>query len=73
MTAVEFNPRQIAALKFLSENPGAAARDVAQAIEPGSDARGAAQTLRFLGDYIVRDTEGGYTLTRKGKNAAAKL
>lgn len=69
----EFNPRQAAALKFLAENPGSAARDVAQAIAPGSDARGAAQTLRFLGEYVVKSDDGEYSLTRKGKNAAAKL
>lgn len=75
-TAPEFSPRQISALTGVSlgtsESP-ATAKTVAEAIEPGSDARGAAQTLRRLApDYVVRQEDGSYKLTRKGANVVKK-
>ena len=53
---MEFSPRQATALKYVAEHGGCNAKNVAEAIEPGSDARGAAQTLRTLTreEYVTR-------------------
>lgn len=67
----EFSARQITALTAVG-NGALTAREVAEAIEPGSDARGAAQTLRRLSPDFVEKGEDGYKLTRKGKNVVRK-
>lgn len=73
--SVELSPRQLTALDAVyhatSDNP-ATAKMVAEAIEPGSDARGAAQTLRRMPEFVTRQEDGTYKLTRKGKNLVQK-
>lgn len=72
--APEFSDRQLTALRAVrdGEDP-VTAKTVAEAIEPGSDSRGAAQTLRRMVEHVVRDAEtGAYKLTRKGINLLKK-
>lgn len=59
--------RQNVALNYVNSNPGCAAKDVAEAIEPGSDARGAGQTLRALTRAALISKDGtSYRITQKG-------
>lgn len=62
MSDVELTPRQADALTYVRNNPGCTARDVAEAIEPGSDPRGAGQTLRSLATrgLVVRSDDATY-------------
>lgn len=68
----EYNDRQIAAILHVHDHPGCTAKDIAEAIEPGSDARGAAQTVRRI-DFVERSADGTYALTAEGKRAARKI
>lgn len=68
----EFSPRQVTVLNALSSGPKTA-KEVAEAIEPNSDSRGAAQTMRRMPELIERNDEGAYKLTRKGTNAIKRL
>ena len=70
--APEFTERQITVLRALSGGPQTA-KAVAEAIESGSDSRGAAQTMRRMPELIERNADGEYKLTRKGQNAVKKL
>lgn len=62
----ELTDRQRTAIKAVKDNPGCKAKTVAEAIEPDSDARGAAQTLRRLTLYVTRNDDGGYYVTPFG-------
>jgi Mn-dependent DtxR family transcriptional regulator len=72
---MEFSPRQIVALTYVVQHGGCTAKDVAEAIEPGSDSRGAAQTLRTLSrdELVDRSEDATYTATAKGRHAASKF
>ena len=73
---MEFSPRQAAALRTVVTNPGCNAATVAEAIAPGSDTRGAGQTLRSLSSkgLVVRDEESkAYYPTAEGRAACASL
>lgn len=59
--------RQTAALIAVRDNPAATAKEVAEAITPGSDPRGAAQTLRHMPDFVKRYDTGIYYLTDQGR------
>lgn len=75
-SAVELSDRASAALTFLASNGPSTAKEVAEAIQPGSDSRGAAQTLRRLTSdpaHVTRNEGGCYKLTRSGKNAAQRI
>lgn len=69
----ELSDRQVTVIKHVGDNPGCNAKSIAKAIEPGSDARGAAQTARRLPQYISRDDKGAYTLTSVGRVKYAEL
>jgi hypothetical protein len=58
------NPRQSTAYEFVKSHPGCTAREVAEAIEPGSDPRGAGQTLRALANagYVTRRDDATYVV-----------
>ncbi len=61
--------RQWTALLAISDRDGAAtAREVAFDIEPGSDSRGAGQTLRRMPEYVERQKDGRWKLTRRGRD-----
>lgn len=72
---MEFSHRQVTALKYVVGHGGCTAKDVANAIEPDSDSRGAAQTLRTLTreDLVTRSEDATYTATAKGSRAAQSL
>lgn len=73
MPAVELSPRQITALLTVKNSGPCTAAVVAEAIEPGSDSRGAAQTLRRLisdTGYVEKNDKGCYKITAKGRSAA---
>lgn len=72
---MEFSPRQITALSYVVGNGGCTAKDVAEAIQPGSDSRGAAQTLRTLTreGFVTRSDEATYVATASGAREAAKF
>lgn len=74
-STVELSPRATTAIVSLLSGPKTA-KEVAEAIEPGSDSRGAAQTLRRLTvepAYVVRNEDGTYKLTKSGRARATRV
>lgn len=68
--------RKTAILLHLREHGPGTAREVAEAVWPGTDPRGAGQTLRRLRDdegYVRRDVEGVWKLTGAGRDKARRL
>ncbi len=76
MPAVELSPRATTALLTVKSEGPCTAKSVAEAIQPGSDSRGAAQTLRRLiadTGYVEKTDKGCYKITAKGRSAASRI
>jgi hypothetical protein len=76
MPAVELSPRAVTALMTVKNSGPCTASVVAEAIQPGSDSRGAAQTLRRLiadTGYVERNDKGCYKITSKGRAYVNRL
>lgn len=76
MPAVELSPRATTALLTVKNSGPCTAAVVAEAIQPGSDSRGAAQTLRRLiadTGYVEKNDKGCYKITAKGRSAATRI
>lgn len=61
--------RQIAVVRALNVHGPCPASTVAEQIKPGSDPRGAAQTMRRMQAYVVK-TDKGWQLTSPGRALA---
>lgn len=76
MPTVELSDRATTALLYVKNNGPCDAKAVAEAIQPGSDSRGAAQTLRRLiadTGYVERTDKSCYKITAKGRSAANRI